>query len=106
MAMSIMHRVSGAALAVGTVAVVWMLAAAASGPATWDSFQSVASSPLGLTALFGWSAALFYHMLNGVRHLVWDSARLFNLQHAKIAGLVVLAGALLLTAVLWLSVGG
>jgi succinate dehydrogenase / fumarate reductase cytochrome b subunit len=106
MAMSIMHRVSGAALAVGTLAVVWMLAAAATGVEAWAVFQSVVKSPVGMLALFGWSLALFYHMLNGLRHLVWDTARLFDVKHANMAGFAVLVLAAALTAALWLCVGG
>lgn len=106
MAMSILHRMTGAALAVGIVMVVWMLAAAAAGPAAWDVFQSVVKSPLGMLALFGWTIALFYHMCNGVRHLVWDTARLFDLKHAKLAGLAVLVAAAALTALLWFGVAG
>ena len=106
MAMSIMHRVSGSALAVGTLAVVWMLVAAATGPEAWANFQSVVKSPLGMVALFGWSLALFYHMLNGLRHLVWDTGRLFNVKQANIVGLVILVTAAALTATLWLCVGG
>ena len=106
MAMSILHRMTGAALAVGIVMVVWMLAAAAAGPAAWDVFQAVVKSPLGMLALFGWTLALFYHMCNGVRHLVWDTARLFDLKHAKLAGLAVLVAAAALTALLWFGVAG
>lgn len=106
MAMSIMHRASGAALAVGLVMIVWMLAAAAAGPAAWENFRTVASSPLGLLALFGWSMALFYHMCNGVRHLIWDTARLFDLKHAYWAGLTVLVASAALTALLWICVAG
>jgi succinate dehydrogenase / fumarate reductase cytochrome b subunit len=106
MAMSILHRMTGAALAVGIVMVVWMLAAAASGPAAWDMFRMVVKTPLGMLALFGWTLALFYHMCNGVRHLVWDTARLFDLKHAKLAGLAVLVAAAALTALLWFGVAG
>ena len=106
MAMSIMHRVSGAALAVGTLAVVWMLAAAATGPQAWDVFQSVVRTPVGMLALFGWSLALFYHLLNGLRHLLWDTARLFNVKQANAVGMVILVLAAALTAALWLCVGG
>lgn len=106
MAMSIMHRMSGAALAVGTLILVWMLAAAAAGPGAWDSFQAVVMTPFGLLALFGWSVALFYHMCNGVRHLVWDTARLFAVKHANAAGWAVLVMTAALTALLWVGIAG
>ncbi|MBU0800019.1 MAG: succinate dehydrogenase, cytochrome b556 subunit, partial [Alphaproteobacteria bacterium] len=90
MAMSIMHRASGAALAVGTLMIIWMLLAAAYGPSAWQDFNDFASSGLGQVMLFGWTAALFYHLCNGVRHLIWDTAHLFKLENANRAGLVVL----------------
>ena len=60
----------------------------------------------GMFALFGWSLALFYHMLNGLRHLVWDTGRLFAVKNANAVGLVILVTAAALTAALWLCVGG
>lgn len=101
MAMSILHRMTGAALAVGTLMVVWMLLAAASGPAAWAVFTGFAGSGLGMLMLFGWTVALFYHMCNGVRHLFWDSVLLFKLQNAKRAGLVVLLMTAVMTVLFW-----
>ncbi|MBU0858721.1 MAG: succinate dehydrogenase, cytochrome b556 subunit [Alphaproteobacteria bacterium] len=101
MAMSIMHRASGAALAVGTLMIIWMLLAAAYGPSAWQDFNDFASSGLGQVMLFGWTAALFYHLCNGVRHLIWDTAHLFKLENANRAGLVVLLAAAIMTALFW-----
>lgn len=101
MAMSIMHRITGAALAVGLLMVTWMLLAAATGPAAWDLFQNFVRSGLGMLMLFGWSLALFYHMSNGVRHLIWDTVHLFKLENAKRSSLVVLLCAAALTVVFW-----
>ena len=101
MAMSIMHRVSGAALAAGTVMIVWMLAAAATGPQAWDVFRDFCATIYGQLMLVGWSGALFYHLCNGIRHLVWDTAHLFAVRDANRAGILVLLGAAALTAALW-----
>lgn len=99
--LSILHRMAGAALAVGTAMVCWWLVAAASGPAAFDTAMGFARSPLGQFMLFGWSAALFYHMCNGVRHLIWDTVYLFEIHNAKRAGWVVLLTAAALTALVW-----
>lgn len=99
--LSILHRATGVAMAIGTIMLVWLLVAAAIGEAAFDQFTSFAGSPLGLFMLFGWSFALFYHMCNGVRHLIWDTGRLFEIGSAKKAGMLVIAASLVLTAATW-----
>lgn len=101
MAMSILHRMTGAAMAVGLVMVTWMLLAAASGAAAYDQFTGFCNTPVGRLMLFGWSAALFYHMCNGVRHLCWDTVHLLELKNANRAGYIVLAAAALLLVWFW-----
>lgn len=104
--LSITHRATGYALAVGTVMAVWMLLAAATGPAAYDTFLAFARTPIGQILLFGWSVALFYHMCNGVRHLFWDTGRLFKIEDAYKAGYAVLAGTVLLTLAFWTMICG
>lgn len=99
--MSILHRMTGVALAIGTLLVIWVLIAAATGPEAYNLAQSVIGSPVGMVLLFGWSAALYYHMLNGIRHLIWDTGKMLRLKDARAGGYVVLAGAALLTAGTW-----
>lgn len=81
--LSILHRATGVALAIGTLMVVWLLVSAAIGEAAFMQFMDFATGPLGQFLLLGWSFALFYHMANGVRHLIWDTGRLFNIGCAK-----------------------
>ena len=104
MAMSILHRASGVALAVGTLMVVWWLVAAASGEAAYNVARDFAQSPLGTFMMFGWSAALYYHLCNGIRHLIWDTGRLFKIKNADAAGCIVLVVAALLTVGTWACV--
>lgn len=99
--LSILHRMTGVALAVGTILFVWLLVATASGEDAFNTFMSVVSSPIGMVALAGWSFALFYHMCNGVRHLIWDTGRLFKIQYATSAGYIVLLSSITLTAFVW-----
>lgn len=72
MAMSIAHRVTGCALYAGTLLIAAWLIAAASGKSSFDWAQWFAGSPLGLLILFGYTYALFHHMVGGVRHFIWD----------------------------------
>ena len=72
---SILNRITGVALCVGSLLLVWWLVAAASGPAAFATVQGFIASPVGLLALLGWTASLFYHLYAGMRHLLWDAGR-------------------------------
>jgi succinate dehydrogenase / fumarate reductase cytochrome b subunit len=104
MALSILHRMSGVALAIGTVMVVWMLLAAASGEAAFQQFITCVTSVPGQVLLFGWSVALFYHMCNGIRHLFWDMGLGFEPKVAYASGYAVLAATAILTGLIWCPV--
>ncbi len=99
--LSITHRMTGVALAVGTLLLVWWLAAAALGEAAYARVGAFIDSPIGLLLLFGWSLALFYHLGNGIRHLFWDAGRGFDLPTAEKSGYAVIAFALAATLVAW-----
>lgn len=99
--MSIMHRATGAALSIGTVLVAWWLVAIASGPEAYAIAYDFIASPLGQFMLFGWSASLYYHTLNGIRHLIWDAGYLFKLKNAYRANYAVLLLTAVFTAATW-----
>ena len=101
MALSILHRVTGVALSVGLIALVFWLFDAASGPEAYSVFESVMGSLVGKLLLIGWSFAFFYHLCNGVRHLVWDTGRGMEKDEANRSSWVVLAGTIALTAIFW-----
>jgi len=75
MALSILHRITGVALVVGSFLLIYWLAALAIGPAAYATAGAVIGSLIGRLLLFGWTFALFYHLCNGIRHLVWDTGR-------------------------------
>ncbi len=99
--MSILHRMTGVALAVGSLMVVWWLVSAAYGEEAYNVARLFAASNIGTLMIFGWSVALFYHLCNGVRHLFWDSGRLFNIRQAYAAGYLVLLMTAVLTVGAW-----
>ncbi len=99
--LSILHRITGVALAVGTLVLVWWLLAAASGPAAFAVAHDVIGSVFGQLLLFGWTFALFYHLANGIRHLAWDLGYGFDLGVLKTTGWLVVAAAAGLTLVAW-----
>ena len=73
MVMSIVHRITGAGLYIGVAVMAWFLIAAASGPDAFAIFTGFIHSILGRLILFGFTWALFHHMLGGVRHIVGDA---------------------------------
>lgn len=101
-ALSITHRITGAALYFGTALLVWWLVAAAIGPGQFETAQAVFSSWIGLIVLFGFSWALMQHLLGGLRHLMWDTGRGLDLPTVHRSGWAVVAGAIGLTIVLWI----
>ena len=105
--MSLLHRATGVALALGALVIAaWLVAAAGDGDA-YSAFAACLSSVPGKIALFGFSASLVYHFLNGIRHLFWDARHGYAIPTAYASGYAVLALSVLPTAGLWwFALGG
>ena len=101
--LSILHRATGIALALGTLLLVWWLIAAATGPTAFYNVQSFIGSIFGRILLFGWSFALFYHLCNGIRHLVWDVGKGFEIGSAYASGWLVVVASSVLTVICWIA---
>jgi succinate dehydrogenase / fumarate reductase cytochrome b subunit len=102
MATSILHRATGVGLSLGTLLLAWWLVAAAAGPDYYAMVQAVLGSILGRLILLGFSWALFYHLLSGIRHLVWDTGRGYSLAVANKASWLVIGGSVVLTVLAWI----
>ena len=102
MMMSIVHRITGAALYVGTLLVAWWLIAAASGPNGYATVQWFMGSWIGRLMLFGYTWALIHHMLSGLRYLIWDTGRGFGPSEREWLVRATLFGSVTLTVVLWI----
>lgn len=102
MAMSIVHRITGAALYVGTIFVAWWLIAAAAGPAYFDFVNGIYGSFLGRLVLFGFTWALVHHMLGGLRHFVWDLGYGFGPEAREWLVRANLIGSIAITILLWI----
>ena len=101
--LSILHRITGVALALGLVALAYWLISIASGEESYEAAMRMFSSPLGLLFLIGWTFSFIYHTLNGVRHLVWDAGYGFERAARRASGWFAVGGALLLTlCICWL----
>jgi succinate dehydrogenase / fumarate reductase cytochrome b subunit len=99
--LSILHRITGVALAVGSLLLVYWIIAAAVGPEAFATAQSLIGSFIGRILLLGWTFALFFHLANGIRHLFWDMGRGFELKTMSVTGWTVVVVALLLTVIAW-----
>ena len=102
MMMSIVHRITGAALYVGTLLVAWWLIAAASGPNGYATVQWFMGSWIGRLMLFGQTSALIHHMPSGLRCLIWDTGRGFGPSEREWLVRATLFGSVTLTVVLWI----
>jgi succinate dehydrogenase / fumarate reductase cytochrome b subunit len=103
MVMSIVHRITGAALFFGTVILAWWLAAAAIGPDAYAQFMAVADSLIGRLVLFGYTWALIHHMLGGLRHFVWDAGKGFNLGTVDLMAWGTLVVSVSVTLAVWFA---
>ncbi|MBS0247118.1 MAG: succinate dehydrogenase, cytochrome b556 subunit [Proteobacteria bacterium] len=101
MAMSIVHRITGGALYVGTLLMAWWLISAASGPNAYATFEAFIGSFVGRVILFGYTWALLHHMLGGIRHLIWDTLHGFEPAEREWLTLASLIGSIALTLVVW-----
>ena len=101
--MSITHRIAGVALAIGLLLLAWWLGALAAGPGAYGAVQAVLGSLIGRVVMLGFTAALFYHLFNGLRHLLWDIGWGFEIPQAYNSGRTVIAVAALATVVTWLA---
>ena len=99
--MSIVHRLTGAALYFGTLLLAWWLLAVAQGPQALDIVNIVMGHPLGKIVLVGYTWALFHHMFGGIRHFIWDTGRGFDLGSVNRLGWLTIIASLAVTAALW-----
>ena len=110
MMMSIVHRVTGAALYFGTLLLAWWLIAASAGPNAYANVEWFMGTLIGKLILFGYTWALLHHMLGGVRHLIWDTLHGFDPSEREMLALGTLVGSSALTVLIWvvgyLAIGG
>lgn len=99
--LSIAHRASGILLTVGTPLLVYWLVALAQGPGSYEQAQAFFGSVLGTLILVPWVFALFYHLLNGIRHLFWDAGVGFELETVYASGKLVVIAAVALTLIVF-----
>ena len=103
MVSSILHRATGVILVLGSLLVVWSLLPLAAGASAWADFSAFARSAPGFLILFGWSWALAFHLINGIRHLLQDAGWAYEVETFIRNSWISVIGSLVLTALIWLA---
>ena len=104
--LSILHRMTGIALSIGLLLLVWWLVAAASSDYSYERVHVFVESWPGHLLMVGISFAFFYHLANGVRHLAWDAGWGFEISQAYASGwAVIVFCAAATTGFWWLLLG-
>ncbi|WP_310497052.1 succinate dehydrogenase, cytochrome b556 subunit [Sandarakinorhabdus sp.] len=99
---SIMHRITGNAMALGAAWLfLWWLLAAASGPAAYQDFRAVAFGPIGMIIAIGCTWLLFQHMASGVRHLIMDTGAGYDLVVSRRSAMLTFVFSAVATALVW-----
>lgn len=106
MVMSIIHRITGAALYFGSLLLAAWLMAAAMGPDQFNFVNELFGTMLGRLVLIGYTWALLHHMLGGIRHFIWDTGRGLDIKTADLLCWTTIILSLALTAVIWLGATG
>jgi succinate dehydrogenase / fumarate reductase cytochrome b subunit len=101
MTTSILHRATGLVLSVGFIVLTGWIFIASIGANFYVGFLEIMGSALGRVLLVGWSFAFFFHLSNGIRHLVWDSGRGFEKSTADASAWFVLVLTVILTTLFW-----
>lgn len=99
--MSILHRMTGVILALGSLLLLWILVSLSMGEQSFAATSVFLASPIAKLALMGYTACLMYHLFNGIRHLFWDVGKGFDIPTVYRSGYAVIVLSLLSTAIIW-----
>ena len=100
--LSILHRATGLIIALGALIIAWWLWSAMHGPEAYATAAGFLNSVFGRVLMFVWVICTFYHLCNGIRHLIWDAGWALELEQAYLGGKIVLAAAVVLTILVYL----
>lgn len=107
--LSILNRITGMALYIGAPLLVLWLWSAAYAPEFYGTLHGFLASLIGQALLLGWLAAFNYHLVCGIRHLVWDTGHGLKVPSVNKSGILSVIATLVLTAFVWgvaISSGG
>ena len=99
--LSILHRMTGVSLSIGSLIVVVWIVSLSLGVESYSYFMSITNHWFSHLVLIGFTFALYYHLSNGIRHLFWDAGFGYELKSVYISGSLVVASALIMTILTW-----
>lgn len=97
--LSILHRITGVAMAGSAILILWWFVAAATSPAAFDLANGILSSWIGDVVLSLSALAIWFHFTNGIRHLVWDTGAHFGRKRVRITGYMGITATVILTLI-------
>ena len=100
--LSITHRISGVVNLLALILIFFWLIFLSSGEINYESFLLIINSFIGKFILIGFTWSMIFHLLSGIRHLVWDLGYGFEIKTANITGIIVIISSLALTIIFWL----
>ena len=104
--LSITHRISGLINLFALILIFFWLAVLSFNESNYELFLSIINSFFGKFILIGFSWSMIFHLLSGIRHLVWDLGYGFEIKTANISGIIVIISSLVLTIIFWLLAKG
>ena len=100
--LSITHRISGVINLLALFLIFFWLIFLSLGENNYQSFLLIINSFIGKFILIGFTWSMSFHLLSGIRHLVWDLGYGFEIKTANITGAIVIISSLVLTIIFWL----
>ena len=104
--LSITHRISGVINLVALILIFFWLIVLSFGESNYELFLLIINSFFGKFILIGFTWSMSFHLLSGIRHLVWDLGYGFEIKTANISGLIVIILSLAITLIFWLLARG
>ena len=100
--LSITHRISGVVNLFSLILLFFWLVVLSLGENNYELFLLAINSFIGKFILIGFTWSMSFHILSGIRHLVWDIGYGFEIKTANISGIIVIISSLILTIIFWL----
>ena len=104
--LSITHRISGVINLLALILIFFWLIFLGSGESNYELFLLIINSFFGKFILIGFTWSMNFHLLSGIRHLVWDLGYGFEIKTANISGIIVIITSLVVTVIFWLFARG
>ena len=104
--LSITHRITGIVNLLALVFIFFWLIFLSLGESNYEIFLSIINSFIGKFILIGFTWSMSFHLLSGIRHLVWDLGYGFEIKTANITGIIVIIFSLIFTILFWLFARG